>query len=438
LVRVRYDAAAATGGRVGDPFREDLQRQIASGQCIAIIGAGVATHTTDGATCASWQGLLRDGVSRCEAVASHLPAGWSERVYGEIDSGDLDELLSAAEKVARKLGARTGGGEYARWLRESIGALEPKQRDLIEALASLGVVLATTNYDSLLERVTGLPPVTWMDGHRVERVLRGDERAVLHLHGYWERPESVILGIRSYEAILGSEHAQTMQRAMAALRCILFVGCGEGLSDPNFGALLDWTRTVFERSEYRCYRLTRSGDVAELRKRHPLEQRLVVLDYGADFHALPEYVRSLRPTPNALTAGQHLDVNEKLVSSNKRYILLMRPDGNLVLYREAAAASNAYWESGTELLPSTKRPVRLEMQRDTHLVLYDRTGIPRWASGTWGNGYVDPRVVLQDDGNLVIYHGENSALWATGNHLGVGAIAARGNVNLGGPDQKLG
>ena len=42
-------------------------------------------------------------------------------------------------------------------------------------------------------------------------MLRGDEKAVLHLHGYWDEPESVVLGIRSYEAVLGDAAAVTLE-----------------------------------------------------------------------------------------------------------------------------------------------------------------------------------------------------------------------------------
>jgi hypothetical protein len=41
------------------------------------------------------------------------------------------------------------------------------------------------------------------------------------------------------------------------------------------------------------------------------------------------------------------------------------------------------------------------MQGDGNLVLYDYAGHPRWASGT--DGHHGARLVLQCDGNLVIY-----------------------------------
>lgn len=292
-------SGGACGSAMSEPLTEDLKREIGAGRCIAIVGAGVSIFSTGNAPCASWTGLLHHGVQRCSDLIPGLSEGWAARAKADIDSGDLDDLLSSAEKVSRKLDAPTGG-EYSRWLRESVGALELCHREVLDAAKDLGVVLATTNYDNLIETVTGLPPVTWMDGSRVERVLRGDERAVVHLHGFWERPESVILSTRSYEKVLGSEHAQAMLRAMAVMRTILFVGCGDGLKDPNFGALLDWTGTVFAGSEYRRFRLARTSEVAKLQKEHSPEQRLFVIGYGPDFSDLAPFLRTLRRSSEAL------------------------------------------------------------------------------------------------------------------------------------------
>lgn len=273
-------------------LQDDLKAEIAKGRVVAIVGAGVSIAVTEGDPLASWTGLLQNGVDRCVERCQPLPAGWEDRRRGEIATGDIDELLSAAENVARKLGA-PGGGDYRAWLRETVGSLEAKDTSLLDALRELEVILATTNYDGLLEGPR-LPAVTWRDGARMERVVRGDDPGVLHLHGYWQQPESVILGIRSYEAVLGDVHAQALQQALRMTRTFLFVGCGEGLADPNFRALREWSRNVFKDSEYRHFRLCRDSELASLRKEHPRTERIIPLSYGAKFSELPKYLRGLK------------------------------------------------------------------------------------------------------------------------------------------------
>jgi tetratricopeptide (TPR) repeat protein len=280
---------------MGNVLLEDLQREIEAGSVIAIIGVGVSVAATNNKPAASWRGLLHHGVDHCHELKSltGVDEKWAKRVHEEIDSGDLDDMLSAAEKISRKLGA-PDGGEYRRWLRETVHELKAERRDVLEALRDLQVALATTNYDGLLEEVTKLPAVTWMDGAKVERVVRGNEPGVVHLHGYWDRPESMVLGIRSYEQVLGDAHAQTMQQAIRSLKTLLFVGCREGLLDPNFGALLKWSAKVFAASEYRHFLLTRESEVTALQNQHSLGERIAVLSYGKDFDDLAPFLRGLR------------------------------------------------------------------------------------------------------------------------------------------------
>jgi len=284
---------------MGNLLLKDLQREIEAGSVIAIVGVGVSIAATNNKPAASWQGLLHHGVDHCCELKQLTGVNdkWAKRVHAEIKSGDLDDMLSAAEKISVKLGA-PNGGEYSRWLRETIRELKAERRDVLEALRDLKVALATTNYDGLIEEVAGLPAVTWMDSAKVERVLRGDEPGVLHLHGYWERPQSVILGIRSYEKALGDAHAQAMQRAIRSLKTLLFVGCADGLQDPNFGALLEWSAKVFAGAEYRHFLLTRESEVVKLQRQHPPEQRIFVLSYGKDFGDLAPFLRGLRAPPS--------------------------------------------------------------------------------------------------------------------------------------------
>ena len=168
-------------------------------------------------------------------------------------------------------------------------------REVIEALHGLGIQLATTNYDGLIENVTGLPAVTWMEGAKVERIIRGDDKGVLHLHGYWEKPESVILGVRSYERVMIDAHAQNILRALQTMKTLLFVGCGAGLRDPNFDSFLRWTGTVFRQSEYRRFRLAKEDEVQDLQREHPREQRLFVLSFGKEHSDLARFLVNLRP-----------------------------------------------------------------------------------------------------------------------------------------------
>lgn len=110
---------------------------------------------------------------------------------------------------------------------------------------------------------------------------------------------------------------------------------------------------------------------------------------------------------SALTSG------EKLVSPNKQYSLVMQAsDGNLVLYK----GTTALWSTG-----ATGSGSRAVMQGDGNLVVYNGSA-PKWSSST--AGFAGASLSLHDDGNLVIYHaGRGVWTWSAGyigHHLGSG------------------
>ena len=289
---------------------EDLRREIEDGRAIVIAGAGVAIAASGGDARASWTGLLEDALRWCQDHV-HGQLGWSEIVETLLRNRDVDSLLLAAETLTRWLGDRTGG-DYSRWLHERVGSLPLADRSVLEALAGLGVPLATTNYDDLIEQATGWGWATWRDGRRVTRALRADprslapnERAVLHLHGHWDDPESVVLGIRSYEALLGDQPVQALQRAIGTLRTVVLVGVGAGASDPNLGALRRWLAATFRGTEHRHYRLCLERQVAELMAEHGSDERIVPLPFGDSHQDLAGFLRGLARTsaPPVLQVG---------------------------------------------------------------------------------------------------------------------------------------
>lgn len=274
-------------------------------QVLVIAGTGVsiaAVKGSSGGDVASWGGLLHSGIKECERLyARDLPRRWSLRQQLALRHGDLDEWLGVAELVSRKL--KAPGPDFAGWLEKTVGNLRtrdfPANQEVpqgLKALARRGVLLATTNYDDIVAEAAGLRPITWQEPGKCEAALKGKRESVLHLHGHWDRPESVILGVRSYEMILGNEQAQAIQRLMGGMKTLIFVGFGQGLADPNFGALLEWAGRAYQDSRTRHYRLYCDAEEARIRANPLADRRVKPIRYGEDHRKLGGFLSSLAPT----------------------------------------------------------------------------------------------------------------------------------------------
>lgn len=105
----------------------------------------------------------------------------------------------------------------------------------------------------------------------------------------------------------------------------------------------------------------------------------------------------------SLNSGGILRKDDYLLSADSHSALALQSDGNLALY----ASFKLVWQSealGAEV-------DRVIMQTDGNLVIYDGSSRPLWATNTTGNP--GAWLALQADGNLVVYSSTNVVLWAS-------------------------
>jgi hypothetical protein len=104
----------------------------------------------------------------------------------------------------------------------------------------------------------------------------------------------------------------------------------------------------------------------------------------------------------------------------------MQSNGNLVLFADSCAGTSpcpmppyAHWALGTAGQPGN----RLVMQRNGNLVMYSQTGQVVWATMTHGTGSANAFQV-QDNSNLVVYSGERP-VWSSGTISTYAHVAGR-------------
>ncbi len=105
---------------------------------------------------------------------------------------------------------------------------------------------------------------------------------------------------------------------------------------------------------------------------------------------------------STLRAGESLFAGQSLFSPNGRHELRMQDDGNLVIYRAGAPV----WNTGTFNGPGVAT-----MRADGNFVIYDQNQQMVWTTQSEGNA--GAYLVMQDDGNLVLYAADGGVLQAT-------------------------
>lgn len=260
---------------------------------LIVCGAGVSIAATNGSA-PSWAKLIEAGIDK---VVSLDPdeEDWATFARSRLKKGKPAEWIEVADHVTRSLGG-SGNAEFAQWISASVGQLGAVSRDLVDAIAGLGCPVATTNYDDVLANGLGLPPITWDDPDQVARFLRGELRGVLHLHGHWMKPATVVLGSASYAALLDDSKKEVLSNYASLDRSAIYIGCSaDGLGDPDFTHLGSFVSS-WQQSAPRSYWLVREDQRAEAKAFvSDSNPRLFPVVFGAGHGELTDFLRRLAP-----------------------------------------------------------------------------------------------------------------------------------------------
>lgn len=351
---------------MNDDF-EMLAEQIAHRRVIVVAGAGVARQITGNAP--TWPELLSSGARFAAGLMAGNAEEWRQTIERLVQLGVGDprhggSLLLAAEGIQREIRQPSGGeGPYREWLNGCFAGLRPQDSEVGQLLSELSPsMIATTNYDDLLEQVVewkGYSLGTADDLRPIQSVVRGERTAVVHLHGRYQVPSSVVLGIRDYDDILADAFAGALLRSLLLTRTLLFVGFGAGLGDPNFESLLGWSESVLRDSDVANYCLVRQGENPAADDRSM--GRLRFLTYGKEHAQLKPFLVELRNAAKvrqprrALTvtggetvrAGDEIfvpdfDVSRELSEAIRRGVSLIVLEGTLGSGRSLVARWLAY------------------------------------------------------------------------------------------------
>lgn len=284
-----------------DIFVDELRELFTAESAVPVIGAGVSTAA---AGLPGWRDALKSAISHA-VRRGMLGQGEAEEIWKGADYN----LIGAAERIREVLGAPSG--EFAAWLSETFGlsGVEPDQSVLEPIADLLAPVLATTNYDRLLVQPHNPfihRTATWQDAVGLHVGIRDGSR-VLHLHGVFDEPRSVVFGRNDYEDVIADGAYQKILEALWLQRTLVFIGCSfDGLQDPDFARLLALASQSFRGTPYRHYALMRTGSFTPADVRRFLNDwRIQIVGYGPKYDDLPRFIESLNPNrPESSTAAR--------------------------------------------------------------------------------------------------------------------------------------
>lgn len=269
---------------------------------VIVVGTGVTRGATN-QPYATWLGLLEHGIEHLVNTKQFTELAREirlEKVRSAFAPFCLNAALDAANDIERNLKYANTNDEdaFADWLASIFKDFKAHDNKTItlETLRDLeqaGALLLTTNYDNLLEDITDLHAVTWEEHDDFLRVTTRETRGILHVHGHWQRPSSIVLGRDSYNRIVADTQIQELLRGLWFNNHWLYVGCGNGLDDPNLGSLLAWSKSWGAGRE--DYFLAQKNAAAEIASRQDKPHNLKSIGYPSH-DDLPDWLRFITPT----------------------------------------------------------------------------------------------------------------------------------------------
>ncbi|KAH8589751.1 hypothetical protein B0O99DRAFT_636152 [Bisporella sp. PMI_857] len=289
-------------------LRDDLKNN----RLAIIIGAGVTLNVTadisgNPLSLITWTGLLRNGLDYLvsEGYVDTFNRR-TKRAYDALKDPEVEGLLDAANIVSSQMKQH---GQFPTWLESVFGSLSQEIRhpaliNVLKALHEKGATLLTTNYDDVLEKHCGIQRIGRSNQDDVLMFQRGDLKGAFHIHGSYLDAHEVVLDTTDYYEVKHSGVVQHMLKKFLQYKTILFVGCGSGLEDPNFDALLRWASERHKNLLHRHCLLIRDDDSVNY-------QPLLRVKYGPRYEDLVFYLKRLLDDHTEAPSLVHLPLNVK-------------------------------------------------------------------------------------------------------------------------------
>ena len=151
-------------------------------------------------------------------------------------------------------------------------------------------VFATTNYDTLLEKATGLGSLSYEEPNVAFQMLdQHRSRYILHIHGIYDstkKKDNIIADEAQYRAVMEDQGAQFIQGILGT-RTVIFVGCGKTGEDANISRFIRFAVDKLKMDK-RYFFLYRDGETFL-----DMSDNITLIPYGDSYDDLPGFLEDM-------------------------------------------------------------------------------------------------------------------------------------------------
>jgi len=275
---------------LNSPF-ENLQALLKEDQVIPVIGAGVSYAA---ANLPGWKAAIENGLLFAEMHRLD-----SNRICAAREQLNRGNLIEGADIMKALLGAPSH--PFSNWLKDLFGEPVIRSPDLLDSIEDLcAPILLTTNYDKLLSarsRMRTREVFDWSDYEEVRGALSHDPRFILHLHGIWNKPETIVLSEDDYANLANELGYKELLKKLWSDHHFLFIGCSrDGVMDEDFSTVFGFLNEWFPGHTHQHFILLNERDI-EAEAHLPLlgQCNVAAISYGQDYAKLADFINFLNP-----------------------------------------------------------------------------------------------------------------------------------------------
>lgn len=261
----------------------DFIKALKENDIVYLFGAGFSTALSGRKY--TWWDWIVDGISRIKdyAIADML----NESLKAD---NSTDNMVSVVGEVIKILKAEKS---YETWMHEAFESAKVtniKLENILMQMLLTQDVLATTNYDHLLEKATKLTAISYEEPNIAFQMLKqGKSNNVLHIHGIYDSEkeiDNIIADKEQYDAVMNNQGAQFIQGILGT-RTLVFVGCGKTTEDANISRFIRFANRYLKMNQ-EYYFLYKEGE-------NPvgMPSNIKLVSYGNEYSDLPDFLEDM-------------------------------------------------------------------------------------------------------------------------------------------------